>query len=70
MPLHRRSEIINNKRNYYYQWGESGKKYYFINGSTRSENIAKEKSMKQARAIEWRKHGGFNIDDWFNYLSK
>jgi hypothetical protein len=40
----------------YYRWGNHGKKYYYIAGNAKSRQIAKTKAMRQARAIEWRKH--------------
>lgn len=79
MPLHKYKDLEGS----YFIWGEHGHKYYFNNKSIKSESIAKEKAMKQARAIEWRKHGGKieilnkiriqnnknkNISDWINYF--
>lgn len=34
----------------YYQWGNHGKKYYYISGNVRSRTIAYNKSLKQAQA--------------------
>lgn len=47
MPVHRGYDSIG----YYYQWGNSGKRYYYIHGNVKSENAARNKSNKQARAI-------------------
>lgn len=47
MPVHRGHDFIG----YYYQWGNRGKRYYYIPGDVKSENIARNKSYKQARAI-------------------
>jgi|LauGreDrversion4_2_1035121.scaffolds.fasta_scaffold03444_8 hypothetical protein len=47
MPVHRGYDAVG----YYYQWGKSGKKYYYTPGNTRSENIARNKSYEQAKAI-------------------
>ena len=47
MPIHRGHDSIG----YYYQWGNIGKRYYYIPGNVRSENTARNKSNKQARAI-------------------
>lgn len=72
MPLHERTD----KNGPYFLWGEHNKKYYYKKGSERSRSIAREKAMRQARAIEWRKHGGSlqrvrqrnkknkNVSDW------
>jgi hypothetical protein len=53
MPLHNRKD----KNGPYFQWG-GRKKYYYKTGSERSKKMARDKAMKQARAIAWRKHGG------------
>jgi hypothetical protein len=47
MPVHRGYDAIG----YYYQWGNSGKKYYYIPGNVKSENASRNKSNEQARAI-------------------
>lgn len=47
MPIHRGHDAIG----YYYQWGNIGKRYYYIPGNVKSENTARNKSNKQARAI-------------------
>jgi hypothetical protein len=35
----------------YYQWGKSGKKYYYIPGNKKSRLIALHKAQIQARSI-------------------
>lgn len=40
----------------FYRWGNSGKKYYYIPGSKRSRELAKQKALKQGRAIHARRH--------------
>jgi hypothetical protein len=40
----------------YYQFGSTGKKYYYIPHNAKSRAIAKSKCHKQARAIEYRKN--------------
>ena len=35
----------------YYQWGNSGKRYYYISGNVKSRNRAKDLAYKQAKAI-------------------
>ena len=35
----------------YYQWGENGKKYYYISGNNRSRKIAKGRAKIQGKAI-------------------
>jgi len=47
MPVHRGHNAIG----YYYQWGNTGKRYYYTPGNVRSENDARNKSNQQARAI-------------------
>jgi hypothetical protein len=39
-----------------YRWGDSGKRYYYKVGDKKSREEAKAKAMRQARAIEARKH--------------
>jgi hypothetical protein len=48
MPVHRRVD----KKGPYYQWGNHGKKYYYIPNNTRMRNIAKNKALQQGRAIK------------------
>jgi hypothetical protein len=38
----------------FYQWGEHGKKYYYLAGSTISRNRAHDKAALQGRAIKAR----------------
>lgn len=47
MPVHRGHD----SKGSYYQWGNSGKKYYYISGSKRSRELAKKKAQKQGIAI-------------------
>jgi hypothetical protein len=52
---------VQNKKDsqgWYFRWGDSGKKYYYITGNAKSRQAARDKAMLQARAIEWRKHSG------------
>ena len=46
----------NNIHGYFYKWGNTGKKYYYISGNNRSRNLAKLRAMRQMRAIEWSKY--------------
>jgi hypothetical protein len=48
MPLQNRQDA----KGSFYRWGNSGYKYYYTIGNHRSREKAKEKAMKQARAIE------------------
>lgn len=52
MPLHR--GIENGKP--YYQFGDSGKKYYYTKKHVKSRNAAKAKALQQGKAIEYSKH--------------
>lgn len=52
MPLHRRTDSVGT----YFIWGNHGKRYYYKPGNKRSREIAREKAMKQGRAIEWSKY--------------
>lgn len=47
MPIHRGKDSIGS----FYQWGNSGKKYYYTTGNTTSRNNAYNKAAKQAQAI-------------------
>lgn len=47
MPIHRKTD----SKGPYYQWGNSGKKYYYKSGSKRSRETAIDKAKKQAVAI-------------------
>ncbi|HXV26901.1 MAG TPA: hypothetical protein VD862_02680 [Candidatus Paceibacterota bacterium] len=38
-----------------YKWGDSGKCYPYTAGDNASRKRAKNRAMKQGRAIEWRK---------------
>lgn len=46
MPIHRRV----NKEGTYYQWGNSGKKYYYQPKNKKSRTIAYNKAARQAAA--------------------
>ena len=50
MPTKRGHDKIGN----YYQYGRTGKKYYYIKKSTQSRNIAKKRADKQGMAIKIR----------------
>ncbi len=56
---------------YYFQWGDSGKKYYYKKNSKRSKEIARAKAARQGRAIKAsqsrRQRGGFG-DYYYEYL--
>lgn len=47
MPIHRGQ----NSHGSFYQWGKSGKKYYYKSGDKKSREKAKELAHKQAIAI-------------------
>jgi hypothetical protein len=44
----------------YYQWGKSGKKYYYKTGNKASRTRAKNKALKQALAIRLKRLRGEN----------
>lgn len=46
MPLKRGKD----SKGSYYRWGNRTK-YYYVDGNKRSKSLAKEKAMKQMRAI-------------------
>lgn len=48
MPVNRGKD----KDGPYYRWGEHGKKYHYISGNKRSRSIAREKALKQGKAIK------------------
>ena len=48
MPLHQGKD----KDGYYYIWGEHNKKYYYNPKNSKSESEAKEKALRQMRAIK------------------
>jgi hypothetical protein len=53
MPVHNGKDA----KGPYYQWGNSGKKYYYVSGNKQSRENAKKKSHQQAVAIHahgWR----------------
>ena len=47
MPIH----LDKDNEGFYYQWGESGKKYYFKMGKEGSKTEAYNKAKKQQKAI-------------------
>jgi len=47
MPIHRNRDV----NGPYYQWGSSGKKYYYTPGDSVSRRKAYEKARRQAIAI-------------------
>lgn len=47
MPVHRGKD----KEGCFYQWGNSGKKYYYICNNSKSRDQAKKKAERQGRAI-------------------
>lgn len=46
MPVYRGRD----SKGSYYQWGKSGKKYYYTSGDEQSRERAKNKAEKQGRA--------------------
>jgi hypothetical protein len=46
MPIRRSKD----SKGSFYQWGKTGKKYYYEAGNERSRKAAKAKAEKQARA--------------------
>ena len=47
MPIHRGKD----DNGCFYQWGDHGKKYYYVSGNKKSRDQAYEKAKKQAVAI-------------------
>lgn len=62
MPMHQdyeRRDVKNADGDYrwgYYQWGDSGERYYYTPGNERSRKQAHTKARNQAEAIEAHKH--------------
>lgn len=52
MPLKRGYTTRNGERVGYYQWGDSGKRYFYEPGNVRSRASARGKAKRQGRAIE------------------
>ena len=50
MPIHQGYTTKNGKRKGYFQWGKSGKKYYYTPGSESSRRAAKKRARKQSKA--------------------
>lgn len=46
MPVHKGSD----EQGHYYQWGNRGKKYYFVVGDMKDESNAYQAALRQARA--------------------
>jgi hypothetical protein len=42
----------------YYQWGDSGKRYYYTSGDKQSRERAKQRAQRQARAARARGYRG------------
>jgi len=40
----------------YYRWGDKGKKYFYVAGNKLTRDYAKEKALKQGKAIQFFKH--------------
>lgn len=51
MPISRKIDLIGP----YYQYGSTGAKYYYRTGNKLSRQVAKQKAMKQMRAIKRKK---------------
>lgn len=47
MPIHRSKDV----NGCFYQWGNTGKKYYYTAGNKQERDKAYEKARKQERAI-------------------
>ena len=47
MPVHRGTDLHGS----YYQWGNSGKRYYYIPKNNKSRENAKKKAEIQGRAV-------------------
>lgn len=55
MPIHKSVD----SEGHYYQYGDHGKKYYYISGNKTSETKAKNKAIAQTKAIHasgWKGH--------------
>lgn len=52
MPL----EQSEDSEGYYYSFGSQGHKYYYNPRDSESEEVARNKALRQGRAIEWSKH--------------
>ncbi len=50
MPIHQGYTTKDGKRRGYFQWGSSGKKYYYTPGSEASREKARKKAEQQAQA--------------------
>jgi hypothetical protein len=54
MPVHRGRD----RRGPYYQWGESGRRYYYTSGDTSSRNRARHQATRQGQAARARGYRG------------
>ena len=52
MPIHQDKDL----KGFFYQFGLTGKKYYYIPVNPQSKQNAYNKALKQSRAIEYSKH--------------
>lgn len=55
MPTHRGVD----SKGPYFQWGNHGKKYYYVPNNKRSRELARSKAHKQGIAVRmtgWREH--------------
>jgi len=50
MPIKQGYEIVDGERKGYYQWGESGKRYYYTPGDKSSRTRAKNNAKAQQKA--------------------
>lgn len=53
MPIYRRT----NSKGPYYQYGDTGTKYYYISRNEKSRMNAKKKAIKQMIAIKYSQEG-------------
>lgn len=54
MPIHQSKD----SKGSFYQWGKSGKKYYYTPGNQKDREIAKTKAQKQMKAIFYKGYSG------------
>lgn len=48
MPIYRKTD----QKGSFYRYGDTGKKYYYITGNSKSRQIAYNKALKQGQAIK------------------
>ena len=58
MPIQQGYEQRNGKRMGYYQWGESGKRYYYTPGNELGRKRARERAERQRAAAYASGYGG------------